>query len=231
MEIGIAFLWLVLSIVAGIIASGKGRFGFGYFLIAVFLSPLVGIILAAALPSLKPDLEKKAEIARSRPCPHCGEMIKFAAVVCRFCGRAVEAATPPKRDPLDDINWTKVAFVVVTIVIIIAIYGAGSKPSPAPPQPAISASASSTEPSIPPAYSRGVTAMEASNFSEAIKDFTEAIANGPADIFAYTSRGRAYERVGDRPHALADYQKARTMTNDPALTRDILAAIKRTGGT
>jgi len=24
---------------------------------------------------------------------------------------------------------------------------------------------------------------------------------------------RAYERVGDRPHALADYQKARTMTN------------------
>jgi phosphate/sulfate permease len=44
--------WIIFSIVAGAIASAKGRSGFGYFLLSLFLSPLVGIILAWALPRI-----------------------------------------------------------------------------------------------------------------------------------------------------------------------------------
>ena len=37
-------LWLGVSILVGFIASGKGRSGFGWFVISVLLSPIIGLI-------------------------------------------------------------------------------------------------------------------------------------------------------------------------------------------
>jgi phosphate/sulfate permease len=45
-------LWVLLSIGAGAVANAKGRSGFGYFMLALVLSPLVGFLIALAMPSL-----------------------------------------------------------------------------------------------------------------------------------------------------------------------------------
>jgi phosphate/sulfate permease len=45
-------VWIVLSFVAGGIASAKGRSSVGYFLLSILLSPIIGILIAAAVPSL-----------------------------------------------------------------------------------------------------------------------------------------------------------------------------------
>jgi hypothetical protein len=64
--------WFMFSIVAGIIASSRGRSGFGYFMLSLILSPLIGLILAVAMPSLKvPSIsgsttDARAELERNR---------------------------------------------------------------------------------------------------------------------------------------------------------------------
>lgn len=87
MEI-VVISWIIFSIVAGAIASGKNRSGFGYFLLSLLLSPLIGIILAAALP--------KIETAAAGPtpethvkCPDCRELVLKDARKCKHCGCAL----------------------------------------------------------------------------------------------------------------------------------------------
>ena len=41
--LSISMAWLFLSVVAGIIASKKGRCGFGYFLLSAIFSPVIGL--------------------------------------------------------------------------------------------------------------------------------------------------------------------------------------------
>ena len=38
--------WLFFSIIAGVIATRKGRSGIGFFFLSILLSPLIGIISA-----------------------------------------------------------------------------------------------------------------------------------------------------------------------------------------
>ena len=47
--------WVIFSFVAAAIASAKNRGAGRYFLVSLILSPLVGIILAAAMPALPRD--------------------------------------------------------------------------------------------------------------------------------------------------------------------------------
>jgi hypothetical protein len=50
----IIVIWLVLAVIAGAVASSKGRSFIGWFLFAVFLSPLIGLIAVALLASKNP---------------------------------------------------------------------------------------------------------------------------------------------------------------------------------
>lgn len=89
----IVFLWFVFSIVAGIIASSNGRSGFGYFLLSLILSPLVGVILAAALPKINKNTERAAlDSGDFKKCPMCTELVRREAVKCRYCGSDFSAA-------------------------------------------------------------------------------------------------------------------------------------------
>jgi len=40
-------IWLGVSILVGALASGKGRSGFGWFILSILLSPLIGAIALA----------------------------------------------------------------------------------------------------------------------------------------------------------------------------------------
>ncbi|MGR3494093.1 hypothetical protein [Citreimonas sp.] len=83
--------WLICAVVTAIIASSKGRSGFGWFLIGAVIG-VFGIILIACLPSLAE--EKPAPIDRRFPaasektkrCTDCAETVLSAAKVCKHCG-------------------------------------------------------------------------------------------------------------------------------------------------
>ena len=58
----VAALWVILAMVIALAASQRGRFGLGWLLLALGLSPLIAGILLAVLPDLYPRglLEKPA---------------------------------------------------------------------------------------------------------------------------------------------------------------------------
>jgi hypothetical protein len=93
------FFWLVLSIVAGVIASNKGRSGFGYFVLSIFLSPLIGIILVACLSTVEKGVRVDGEIATADThvrCPDCRELVRKDARVCKHCRcKLVPVEEPP----------------------------------------------------------------------------------------------------------------------------------------
>ena len=96
--------WFVLSIVAGIIAGSKNRSSGGYFLLSMVLSPLIGLILTIALPSLtNPGAPSQPTPNTHVKCPDCAELILKEAKVCKHCGcRLVAGGVPDGKKQCPD---------------------------------------------------------------------------------------------------------------------------------
>ena len=50
MILGLAFTWLMFTIIVGVAANTRGRSGVGWFLLAALISPLIAGLLVLALP-------------------------------------------------------------------------------------------------------------------------------------------------------------------------------------
>jgi hypothetical protein len=103
----ILYLLIWIGIGGGVgaaIGSSKGRSAAGFFL-GLFLGIIGWIIVAVMEPTAEQRLLRTSELARfiqqpqnnqqqarvvaERACPWCAELIKPAAIVCRFCNRDV----------------------------------------------------------------------------------------------------------------------------------------------
>ena len=80
-------VWLIASAAVGVTASNRGNTGFAWFIVALFVSPLIAVLLLIASPIGAGD-----RVA----CERCAERILFAAKVCPFCGmeRKQETSSP-----------------------------------------------------------------------------------------------------------------------------------------
>jgi hypothetical protein len=79
------FFWFTFAIIVGVIASSRERSGFGWFLLAMVISPLLALILVALLPSLKPVQGAPTPETHVK-CPDCAEFVLKEAKVCKHCG-------------------------------------------------------------------------------------------------------------------------------------------------
>jgi hypothetical protein len=86
----IYLLAVFLGLIPAAIARGKG---YNFLLWWVFGALLFIIALPYAL-IIKPNTPALEAQQGIRKCPHCAEMIKREATVCRYCGRESEAWIP-----------------------------------------------------------------------------------------------------------------------------------------
>lgn len=71
-------IWITCGLITAAIESGRGRSGFGGFLLGAFLGPF-GIVISAVQP------------AEFKVCPYCKGHIHPQAQVCQFCGKSLVA--------------------------------------------------------------------------------------------------------------------------------------------
>jgi phosphotransferase system glucose/maltose/N-acetylglucosamine-specific IIC component len=136
----IFIIWLGLAIVVGVAASNRGRAGFGWFILAILVSPLIAGLLVLVLPNQKLEVQRATEVANSRKCPMCAELVKRDALVCKHCGRdlpPIEYKTirqhpeAGKGDPgRGALIFAGIMAVGAVIIAVILIYREPDRPAP-----------------------------------------------------------------------------------------------------
>jgi hypothetical protein len=95
--IGLEFLLLLfvlLSILIGVLASSRGRSGFGWFILSLIFSPILTFLVVLLLDDLKKSNQTAYPDDIPNPdthvtCPDCRELVKNEARKCRFCGASL----------------------------------------------------------------------------------------------------------------------------------------------
>jgi hypothetical protein len=93
----ILLFWIGCAIATGVVARHKGRSVVGWVLLSL-CGAVLALLLMAVLPSREAQGARDARISGTskefRVCPTCDEVIRKAAVKCRYCHTPVTAHLP-----------------------------------------------------------------------------------------------------------------------------------------
>lgn len=89
------FIWLVCGFIAAAIYKNKGRSAGAAFIVGVLLGPIGIILVLLSSPDTAALERQRLGTGQVKKCPHCGEMIRPEATICRFCQQPVEALSVP----------------------------------------------------------------------------------------------------------------------------------------
>ena len=79
--------WFLFSVAVGILASNRGRSGFGWFLLSIVISPLVAGIFVAVSKNLATASGASSPSEETHiKCPACAELVLPEANKCKHCG-------------------------------------------------------------------------------------------------------------------------------------------------
>jgi phosphotransferase system glucose/maltose/N-acetylglucosamine-specific IIC component len=87
----IALFWVLFSIAVGVLASNKGRSGFGWFLLSLIVSPVLGLIFCAVSKNLALTAVENALPTGDThlKCSQCAEFVLPEAIKCKHCGASL----------------------------------------------------------------------------------------------------------------------------------------------
>jgi hypothetical protein len=80
--------WLLFSLAVAVAATSRGRSGIGWFVIAVCISPVLGLILLLVFPNKRRDPSAPTPETHVK-CPDCRELVLKDARKCKHCGTAL----------------------------------------------------------------------------------------------------------------------------------------------
>jgi RNA polymerase subunit RPABC4/transcription elongation factor Spt4 len=100
----VLFVWLPLCALVAWVATQKGRSGIGFFLLSLILSPLIGLIVLVALPSVT-AAPGSTTVRRAGNdfilCHSCNRPRRVDSFRCPSCGAGQpEPPKPPKKCPM-----------------------------------------------------------------------------------------------------------------------------------
>lgn len=79
--------WILLALAVGVWAHNRGRAGFAWFVLSLFISPLLGLVFCGVSRDLsKPQAPSGATHVK---CPACAEYVLPEATRCKHCGGAL----------------------------------------------------------------------------------------------------------------------------------------------
>jgi hypothetical protein len=106
-------IWLLCSIMVGLYARQRGRNPLVAFLLAVLLSPLVGMLIVMLWqPDTTQSEQELLQNGEHKKCWACAEMIRQEALRCRYCGQEFDPATCQPSPPYSGQTGYKVGYVL-----------------------------------------------------------------------------------------------------------------------
>lgn len=75
-------IWIIFAFAVGFYAASRGRRRMLWALLALFVSPLIALIILAVLPV---STEGLILAGKHKKCPECGDIVPADANICLFC--------------------------------------------------------------------------------------------------------------------------------------------------